>query len=47
MAGYFDTIYLNLSKKNTNKAKTEDEIIKQTFLDTFQKIVKMFLFNIF
>lgn len=39
MAQYFDKIYLELNKKNIKNEKTQDEIIKQAFLDTFHKIV--------
>lgn len=40
IAQYFDQIYAELCKKNTKNEKSQDEIIKQTFLDTFHKIVR-------
>jgi hypothetical protein len=43
MAKYFDSIYLELDKKNVKGEKTQEEIIKQALLDTFHKIVNFFL----
>jgi len=42
MARYFDSIYLELTNKNNKGIKSQEEIIKQAFLDTFHKIVKKF-----
>lgn len=39
MAKYFDSIYLELTNKNNKGIKSQEEIIKQAFLDTFHKIV--------
>jgi len=39
MAKYFDTIYLELKNKNVKNEKSEEEIVKQSLLDTFHKIV--------
>lgn len=39
MARYFDSIYLELTKKNVKGEKTQEELIKQALLDTFHKIV--------
>lgn len=44
MAKYFDSIYFELNKKNVKGEKTQEEIIKQSLLDTFHKIVILFFF---
>jgi len=39
MALFFDSIYLELTKKNEKGEKTQEEVIKQALLDCFHKIV--------